>query len=76
MHLKGELGLLYFIKFSTEYIQPDATVATKSTKFSDLTEKLLSWLESRYLSSRGPLCYDNPLEHERLFGNVYQKKHS
>lgn len=70
IHLREEIGSLYFIKFSTEFIRSDATVAAKSEFFSDHTHKLLCWLESHYLSARGPLCYDNQNLHRRLFRNT------
>lgn len=74
MHLRGEMGQLYYIKFSTEYIQPDAKIATKSAEFLVRTNDLIVRLESLYLSSRGPFCFDNPGEHKCLFGDQFMNK--
>lgn len=75
MHFHDKVGRLYFIKFSTEFIQPDATVLSKSPEFTERANVFLKWLESKYYGARGPLCFDNKEEHYRLFDDKFKKSY-
>lgn len=66
-------GLLYYIKFANEYVRKERAVP-KSGKFLKLTGQLLAWLEKEFVNWRGPLCFDNPSENVRLFGDEFRSR--
>jgi hypothetical protein len=72
MHFGKEEGLLYYIKYSNEYVEDD-TVVQKRADFCAATGALLQWLDASFVSWRGKLCFDNAAEHLRLFGDRFSK---
>lgn len=75
MGLDREETLLYYIKFSNEYVQDEAIIR-KSPAFTNLTSSLLVWLRTHFVSWRGPRSFDNPNEHLRIFGERFAKNRS
>lgn len=73
MQIGQEKGLLYYIRYSNEYVESD-TVVQKPADFRATTEALLQWLDARFVSWRGRLCFDNASENIRLFGDRFSKK--
>ena len=72
MGLGPKETLLYYVKFSNEYIDGE-TIVPKSDAFAELTSSLLAWMKSHFVSWRGPRCFDNPDEHIRIFGDRFAK---
>lgn len=66
----AEKGLLFYINLSNEYVHEEAVIQ-KSARFRELTKSLLDWLQVQFVSWRGPLCFDNPAENIRIFGNRF-----
>lgn len=75
MGLGKEETLLYYIKFSNEYVDNEVIIR-KSDAFIGLTSSLLAWLKTHLVSWRGPRCFDNPDEHIRIFGDRFTKNRS
>jgi hypothetical protein len=50
-------GLLYYIHFCNEYLDK-AIVISKSKEFEHVTNSLLEWLKSNFVTKRGKNCYD------------------
>lgn len=75
--LLGSFGtrpsLLYYVQYSNEYVQNER-VTPKSQRFRDLAARLVDWLQSEFVTWRGPNCFDNPQEHQRAFGRKYRDK--
>jgi hypothetical protein len=69
-------GLLFYIKYSTNYIDDfkSGTVKEKSSEFKEIVKKVESWLMTNYPSLRGKNSFDNLQEHKRLFGDRFLKK--
>ncbi len=70
MILGANEGSLYYIKFSTQFLDGDQ-VKSKSMPFKNLTMDLVCWLQKEFVSWRGPNSFDNLNEHIRLFGNKF-----
>jgi len=68
----GQKGLLYYINFSTQFIQRNDLI-DKSRDFQLLTLKILQWFKENYVELRGKDCFDNLEEHHRIFGNKYSR---
>jgi hypothetical protein len=66
-------SLLYYIHFSNEYVEGER-VRPKPERFRDLTARFVAWLQSEFVTWRGPNCFDNPQEHQRAFGRKYRDK--
>jgi hypothetical protein len=66
-------GRLYELQFANEYVLEEQ-VRAKSPRFRELTTALVDWLKREFVSWRGPDCFDNPLEHKRLFGDRFLAK--
>jgi hypothetical protein len=67
---QGEESLDYYINFSNEYVENEEIIP-KSGGFSELTISFMGWLATRFVTWRGPLCFDNPEEHVRQFGERF-----
>jgi len=63
-------GQLYYIRFSNEFIDGGKVVA-KSGRFRKLTDGLVAWLGTEFVTWRGPNCFDNEQAHRRLFGKQF-----
>lgn len=72
MGLGANQGLLYYIDFANEHVV-DEKIIQKSPEFRRATSTLLHWLKETFVSWRGPLCFDNPAENLRLFGDRFAK---
>jgi hypothetical protein len=59
-------GLLYYMHFADEVFE-GAHVVKQSEDFRSLTERVRSWLGSRFDVRRGRGCFDSPDERQRLF---------
>jgi hypothetical protein len=64
-------ALLYYIRFSTEYVEDERVVA-KSPPFVDLTALLVKSLGTKFVTWRGANCFDNEEEHLRAFGDRFR----
>ncbi len=64
--------LLFYIDYSNEFVA-DEQIVRKSEAFCTMTSNLLDWLKTRFVSWRGPLAFDNPAEHQRVFGTKFKK---
>ena len=64
-------GELYAIDYANEFVENGAVVR-KSAAFRAASDAFLRWLGSNFVSWRGPLCFDNPSEHLRLFGDRFR----
>jgi hypothetical protein len=64
-------SLLYYIRFSNEYVEKERVVA-KSQRFLGLTGRLIEWLHTEFVTWRGANCFDNEQEHLRAFGNRFR----
>ena len=69
---RGEESLDYYINFSNEYVENEEIIR-KSGEFSEITTSLMDWLATRFVTWRGPRCFDNPEEHVRQFGDRFTK---
>lgn len=68
MALKNGLGDLYYVYFSTQYIDA-GVVRDKSESFIELSGKITEWMKSCFVEKRGRDCFDSALEYDRLVGN-------
>ena len=64
-------ALMYYIRFSTEYVEDERVVA-KSQPFVDLTALLVKSLGTEFVTWRGANCFDNEEEHLRAFGDRFR----
>jgi hypothetical protein len=64
-------SLLYYIRFSNEYVKNERVVA-KSERFVGLTARLLERLQTGFVTWRGSNCFDNEQEHLRAFGDRFR----
>lgn len=67
-----EEALLYYIQYSNEWVK-DEMVIQKQPAFVEVTKSLYKWLNKNFVSWRSSLCFDNPTEHLRLFGDRFAK---
>lgn len=67
-----EEALLYYIQYSNEWVK-DEMVIQKQPTFVEVTKSLYEWLNKNFVSWRSSLCFDNPTEHLRLFGDRFAK---
>lgn len=72
MNWDSGTGLLYYLGFSNEYVH-QGRVHAKSVKFRRTTTALVQWLQTQFVSWRSPHSFDNPGEHNRLFGDQFRK---
>lgn len=63
-------GMLWHIQFANEYAH-EGGIAKKGSAFRKATADLLRWLETNFANWRGKLCFDNPAENLRLFGDRF-----
>jgi hypothetical protein len=68
--ISNQPALLYYIRFSGDIVD-DGKITKKSVGFQSLTSSLLAWLDSEFVSWRGPRCFDNATEHRRIFGDRF-----
>jgi len=73
MRIGNQVGLLYYLEFSNEFVV-DGQVQPKSERFRRLTAALLDWLPTEFVSWRGKLCFDNPAENVRVFGEKFRAR--
>jgi hypothetical protein len=73
MGMGEKQALLYYVHFSNEVVNGER-IARKSPGFVTITEGLLGWLRTEFVSWRGPLAFDNPDEHIRIFGDRFTKR--
>jgi hypothetical protein len=66
-----ESGLLFYVKYSNEFIDGDH-VRKKSSHFLELTDQFITWLSREFISWRGRHCFDNKDEHLRIFGDRFR----
>jgi len=67
-----EVGLSFYIEFSSEFVCEDKIVK-KSELFKNVTTELTAVLKRRFVSWRGPRCFDNPDVNVRIFGERFRR---
>lgn len=72
IRMGSEIGSLWYIEYSNEFVE-DGTIVKKGSDFREATEALLHWLNANFANWRGKLCFDNPAEHLRLFGDRFSQ---
>jgi hypothetical protein len=70
--LKEGPGSLYYVYFSTQYIDAGA-VHDKSKPFVELCDRVLDWLRGHFIHSRGKDCFDSRFEYDRLRLNQFSR---
>jgi hypothetical protein len=70
MVLGSNLGLLFYVNFSCEFVD-DGKVTRKSREFCALADRFVEWLKAHFVSWRGPNCFDTPQENRRMWGDRF-----
>jgi hypothetical protein len=65
-------AMLFYIDFANEFVD-EQRIVRKSDDFVAMTCSLLRWLKAEFVTWRGPLCFDNPDENIRIFGDRFTK---